>query len=159
MSFTRCICSGDVLHARSHLVDVALHELLAQLVDQLLEPLRSLLRGELVVLELADLPGEVRREHVELQVALHGRVSASSRRRSSPLSRAWRTLVVEGLALLVDDVAQLLCDVVVDAAEVVLLQEVGAAAAQLLQQLPQALEALAVAVPEAALHHPPQARC
>ena len=68
-------------------------------------------------------------------------------------------VVVEGPALLVDDVAQLLGDVVVHATEVVLLQEVGAPAAQLLHELAQALQALAVAVPEPALHHAAAARC
>ena len=74
MSLMRCICSGVMFSiARGHLVDVALHELLAELVEQLLEALRRLLRGELVALELADLAGQVGREHVELHVVLAGR--------------------------------------------------------------------------------------
>ena len=39
MSFMRCICFGLMFcMARGHLVDVVLHELLAELVQQLLEP-------------------------------------------------------------------------------------------------------------------------
>ena len=71
------------------------------------------------------------------------------------LARLLRELV-EALALHVDDVAQLLRDVVVDAAEVVALELVAAPAAQLLHQLAHALDALAVAVAEARLHHPAQ---
>ena len=82
--------------------------------------------------------------------------SASSWRRSVAAVAGLADLVVEGLALLVDDVAQLLRDVVVDATEVVLLEQVGAAPAQLLHQLAQALQPLAVAITEAALHHAAQ---
>ncbi len=146
----------DVLHARGHLVDVALHELLAELVEQLLEALRRLLRGELVALELPDLAGQVGREHVELHVVLGGGgLGQLLAPRVAALPRL-ADVVVERLALLVDDVAQLLRDVVVDAAEVVLLEQVGTAPPQLLHQLPQPLQPLAVAVPEAALHHAPQ---
>ena len=67
-----------------------------------------------------------------------------------------RAELVERLRSSVDDVAQLLGDVVVDTAEVVLLELVAAPAAQLLEQLAQALHSLAVAVAEAGLHQPPQ---
>ena len=56
--------------------------------------------------------------------------------------------LVEAPPLRVDDVAQLLGDVVVDAAEVVLLERVAPLAAELLEHLPDALDALAVAVAE-----------
>ena len=43
MSFIRCMSSGEtLLHRAGHLVEVALHELLAQLVDELLELLARL---------------------------------------------------------------------------------------------------------------------
>ena len=54
------------------------------------------------------------------------------------------------------DVAQLLCDVVVDAAEVVALELVAAPATQLLHELAHALDPVAVAVAEAGLHQPPE---
>jgi hypothetical protein len=60
------------------------------------------------------------------------------------------------VALHVDDVASSLGDLVVDAAEVVLLELLAALLAQLLEQLAHALDALAVAVLEALLHHAPQ---
>jgi hypothetical protein len=55
-------------------------------------------------------------------------------------------------------VAQLLGDVVVDAAEVELLQLVTALAPELLEHLPQAHELLAVAVLEPGLQHAAQGR-
>ena len=60
------------------------------------------------------------------------------------------------VALLVDDVVELVGDLVVDAAEVVALEPSWRSLAQLLEQLAQALQLLAVAVAEALLHHPPQ---
>ena len=58
----------DVLHRTGHLVEVALHQLLAELLHELLELLARFGRGELVLRQLAHLTGEVGREHVELQV-------------------------------------------------------------------------------------------
>jgi len=66
--------------------------------------------------------------------------------------------LVEALALEVDHLAQLVGDLVVDAPEVGLLEHLLAAPAQVLEHLPDALEALAVAVAEAALHHATQGR-
>ena len=60
------------------------------------------------------------------------------------------------MALLVDDVVELVGDLVVDAAEVEAVEALLALLAQLLHQLAQALQALAVAVPHALLHHPAQ---
>ena len=53
----RCHVLGThVVHRAGHLVEVALHELLAELVDQLVEALPRLGRREVVVAQLADLP-------------------------------------------------------------------------------------------------------
>ena len=57
-----------------------------------------------------------------------------------------------------DDLAQLLGDVVVDAAEVVVLEHLPPALAQPLEHLAQTHELLAVAVLQALLEHPPQRR-
>ncbi len=101
-------------------------------------------------------PDEVGREHVELQVlVLHDLIGDLLPALIPGLARFLRE-VVESLALHVDDVAQLLCDVVVDAAEVVSLELVSAAAAQLLHQLAHALDPVAVAIAEAGLHQPPE---
>ena len=88
------------------------------------------------------------------------RSAAASRavcaRRSSPLrSAAWRG-VVDGVALLVDDVVELVGDLAVDPAEIELVEPILALLAQLLHQLAQALQPLAVAIAHALLHHPPQ---
>ena len=64
--------------------------------------------------------------------------------------------VLDGVALLVDDVVELAGDLVVDAAEVEAVEPLLALLAQLLQQLAHALHALAVAVAQALVHHPPE---
>jgi hypothetical protein len=61
-----------------------------------------------------------------------------------------------GVALLVDDVVELLRDLVVDAAEVEPVEAVLALAAELVHQLPEPLEALPVAVLHALLHQSAQ---
>ena len=148
MSFMRCMSSGRHRpHRARHLVDVALHQLLAQLVDELLEPLLRLARLEVVLLELLDHAGEV------VRAACRGGGCArrwppprSPAAAASPDSAGVVELAVELLALGVDDLAQLAGDVVVDAAEVVLLELVAPPAAQPLEHVAQALELLAVAV-------------
>ena len=84
--------------------------------------------------------------------------SVSSWRRASPDSRASSASSSMRLALLSTTSRSSLGDVVVDAAEVVVLEPLAALLAQLLEQLAHALEPLAVAVLEARLHHPPQGR-
>ena len=75
MSFIRAMRSGvEVLHALGHLVEVALHQLLAQLVHELLELLARGVVHPLVLLERLHLAGEVGRELVELFAALLGDV-------------------------------------------------------------------------------------
>ena len=57
--------------------------------------------------QLADLAGEVVGQHVEAHVAVLGRSAAAvSARRSSPLVSASRDGVLDGVALLVDDVGR-----------------------------------------------------
>ena len=93
-----------VLHALGHLVEVALHELLAQLVHQLLELLAGAVVHPLVLLELLHLAREVGRELVELLAALLGelvddlllalvaRLAAPRRRARSMPSRSSSTI-------------------------------------------------------------------
>src|SRR5581483_12400604 len=64
--------------------------------------------------------------------------------------------LVDALAFLVDDLAKLTGDVVVDAAEVVLLEFVLAPPPQPLHQLAHTGQPLAVLVAEPGLHHPAQ---
>ena len=158
MSFIRCMSSGVIVPiGAGHLVDVALHQLLAQLVHQLLELLLRLARLEVVLLE-APSPCPARSFGSMSSWRWRSPVAASRglRRRSSPDCAGLVELAVELLALGVDDLAQLAGDVVVDAAEVVLLELVAPPAAQLLEHVAQALELLAVAVAEPLLHQPAQ---
>ena len=64
--------------------------------------------------------------------------------------------VVDGVALLVDDVVELAGDLVVDAAEIEAVEALLTLPAQPFEQLAHALHALAVAVAQALVHHPPQ---
>ena len=156
----RHVLRRHVLHRTAHLLEQLLRQLLAQLVDQLLEPVLRLGRLEVVLLQLAHLAGQVVGQQVEAQVALRRRVPG---RLGSPLVAGalgqplgFATGVVDGVALLVDDVVELVGDLVVDAAEVEAVEPLLALPAQLLEQLAQALHALAVAVAQALLHHPAQ---
>ena len=157
--------AGDVLgrhllHRPAHLLEELVGELLAELVEQLLEAPRRLLRLEVVLGQLAHLAGEVVGQEVEAHVAVHGRLAGGL---GAPLVAGALGVgvglalgVVDGVALLVDDVVELAGDLVVDAAEVEAVEPVLALLAQLLEQLAHALQALAVAVPQALVHHPPQ---
>ena len=86
--------------------------------------------------------------------------SVISWRRGSPeLGAASSSRSLDALAFSCSTISrELLGDVVVDAAEVVALELSRRAAPQLLEHLAHALEPLAVAVPEALLHHPAQRR-
>ena len=145
------------LHRARHLVDEALHELLAQLVDQLLELLAGLRGGELVLLQRLHLAGEVGRQEVEVHLALLddlvGDLLAALVR---PTRAASRASSCERGPLLVDDLPELVGDLVVDPAEVVVLEHLPALLAQAFHDLPQALEVLAVGGVEARLEHAAQ---
>ncbi len=62
------------------------------------------------------------------------------------------------MALLVDDVVELVGDLLVDAAEVATVEPLLACLAELVHQFAQALHPLAVAVLHALLHQPAQGR-
>ncbi len=146
--------SGDIdCIDAADLVDEALHELLAQLVDELLEPLAGLRGRELVLLEALDLAGEVGREQVEVHLALLDDLVGDLL--AALVARLGRLLrhVPQRAALLLDHLAELVGDLVVDPAEVVVLQHLPALLAEPLHDLPQALEPLAVLALEAGLEH------
>ncbi|MEL7210981.1 MAG: hypothetical protein AAGK32_22580, partial [Actinomycetota bacterium] len=60
--------------------------------------------------------------------------------------------ILQGLALLGGQLAQLVVDLVVDAAQIVVLQALGPLPAELLENLPEALDPLPVAILEPLLH-------
>ena len=150
------VFGGHALHGTGHLIDHLLRQLLTDLVEQLLESLRGLGRLEVVCLQLADLSGEIVGQHVEAEVAVGGGVA---RRLRSPFVAAalgGLCRVVDRMALFVDDVVELVGDLAVHPAEVELVEAILTLLAQLVHQLAQALQALAVAIAHALLHHPPQ---
>ena len=151
------VLGGHVLHTIGHLVDVLLHQLLAQLVHQLLELLARLAGRELVVLEPLDLAGEIGRHEVELQVAIGDDLVGDLLAALVAGLARFVGQIVERLAFRVDDVLELLGDLVVDTAEVEVVQALLALLAQLLEHLAQTLDAFAVDV-EARLQHPTQRR-
>ena len=89
MSFVR----GEVLrrhrlHRAAHLLEQLVGELLAQPVHQRLEPARRLGRLEVVLLQLADLAGEVVGQEVEAHLAVHRRVAGRLGPALVPVRRA-----------------------------------------------------------------------
>ena len=147
-----------VAHGAGHLVEPALGELLAELVEQLLEPLAGLVGHEVVLLQLADHAVEVRRQEVQLHAALgHGIAGDLLATDVARLAGSLFELVERG-ALGVDHVAELLGDVFVHAAQVVLLEPGPPLLAQALHELLDALDPLAVAILEPGVEHATQGR-
>ena len=117
-------------------------------------------RLEVVLLQLAHLAGEVVGQEVEAHVAVRRRFP----RRLGPALVAGALGVrlglahgvVDGVALLVDDVVELAGDLVVDAAEVEAVEALLALLAQVSSSSRTPCEPLAVAVAQALVHHPPQ---
>ena len=170
------VLGGDVLHGPGHLVELLLHQLLPELLEQVVEALLGLVRLELVVLQASNLAGQVVGQHVELhllgrrcllgQLGIPGgllrravlAVPGSVVSYKAELEIGQRRPVVEGLALLVDEIGQLVVDLVVHTAEIVVRQAFLALLAELVHDLPQTLDSLTVAVLESLLHEPPQRR-
>ncbi len=149
---------GHVLHALGELVEVALHELLAQLIHQLLEPFAGRVVHEFVFLERLHLAREVGRKLLELPTTLIGDVFHELLAALVTRARGLLDPAVDALALHVDDFVELLSDVVVDPAEVTVLELLPATLPELLQHLSQAHELLVVAVLEPLLHEPAERR-
>ena len=154
----RHLLGRDVLHALGHLVEVALHELAAQLVHQLLEPLaRASSSMKSYSWSACTLPARsggsssssmlrsAREILDDLLAPLVARLRGPRRVSRSIPARSWSTMSFE-----------LLGDVVVDAAEVAVLELLPPALAQPLEHLAHAHQLLAVAVLEALLEHPAQ---
>ncbi|MBK9181371.1 MAG: hypothetical protein IPM45_17780 [Acidimicrobiales bacterium] len=78
------LLGAHVAHGPGHLVDVALHQLLAEPVEELLEPLLGLGRREVVLLQLAHLAGKVGRQEIEPRPTLGGGLLPSASR-SNPV--------------------------------------------------------------------------
>ena len=74
----RHVLGREVLGLLGYLLHEVFHHLLAELVEQLVEALLSLRRGEFVVLKLAKLPGEVGRQHVQLHLLFGERVEIAA---------------------------------------------------------------------------------
>ena len=158
----REVLRRELLHRPAHLLEQLVGQLLAQPVEQGLEAAGRLGRLEVVLLQLADLAGEIVGQEVEAHVALGGGLPS---RLGAPLvagaggqSLGLALGVVDGVALLVDDVVELAGDLVVHPTEVEAVEPLLAFAPQLVEQLADAGEALAVPVAQPLVHHPAQRR-
>jgi hypothetical protein len=142
-----------VIDALLHLAELLLHQLVLELLHELLELLTSFFRNEVVVLQLLHPTGKVRRKEVERKVLV----------RRHRLGRFLTTLitrlaclvddVLDGPPLLLHDLFERFVDLVVDATEIVAIKGLLASLAELLQHFAQALNPIAVAVVEALLQH------
>ena len=143
---------GHVGHGLRHPVELALEQLGAQLLHQLLELLARLGAGPVVVLQGLHLTGQVGGQQIERHAPLGRRVVGDV---APPLVAGAVRLVdqvVDAGPLGVEHLAQAPGDVLVGAAEVVALEQLLATLAQPLEQLAHAGHALAVAVLEPPLH-------
>ena len=127
--------------------------MLAQFVHQLLEALLRLATLEVVGLQFAHLASQIVRQHVEAEVALGrgiaGRLGTSFV--AAPLGV--RSCLLNCVAFFIDDVVERVGDLLVDTAEVVLVEALLTFLAQLVEHLAQTLHALAVAIVHTLLHH------
>ena len=143
-----------VRHGRRHLVEIALHQLGAQLLHQLIEGLPGFAARPLVLLEALNLSGQIGRQEVQGHAALGRHLVGDLLAALVARLAGFVDQVVDSPPLLVDDVAQPLGDVLVGPAEVVAVEHLPPALPEPLEDLPHAGDALAVAVREAPLHEP-----
>ena len=132
-------------------LELLLHDLLAELLHQLLEHLPRVGVHEVVVLQTLDLAGDILWQLIELLLvlarhALHGLLELLGDLALLRLLAAVVDFVVDALAFGVLDLLQLLADVLEGVIQVGALQLLLAALAQLLHQVLQARHALAVLV-------------
>ena len=150
---------GGVVDCAGHAVQELLHELLAQLLGQLGELLAGLVALEVVVVEGLELAGQVGGQHVELEVlggrGLGGEVGPALVAFGPGPGRG-RVQLVQRPALGADHIAQGLGDVVVHAAEVVILQQLAATLPQPLEHVAQTLDPAARTVLEPVGHETAQ---
>ena len=104
------------------------------------------------------MPGEVGRQHVELEVALGDDLVGDLLAALVAALARLPSELVEALALHVEHLAERLGDLLVHAAEVVALELVAPAPAQPLHEVAHAHDLLVVPVAEALLHHAAQRR-
>ena len=143
-------------HALLQLIEHGVEQLLAQLVHQLLELLAGRVVHPVVLLQLADAPGEIGRQLLELLAPLLRELFEEL---LAPLVARLAGVVeaaIDAFALLLDDLVEPLGDVLVHAAEVVAVELLPAPLAQLLEHLAHALDVATLAVLEALLQHPSQ---
>ena len=143
-------------HAFVQLVEHRVEQLLLQLFHQLFEVLARGVVHPVVLLELADLAGEIGWQLVELHAA---RLREVVEQFLAPLvARLLRFVdaTIDAGALLVDDLVEAVRDVFVHTAEVVAVELFAALLAQLLEHLAHALHVAALPVGEALLHHAAQ---
>ena len=114
-------------HGARHLVEVGLHDLLAQPLQQLLEALSRLARGELVATQFSYAAGEVLWEQREFRAALGHDLLGHLPAPFVPGVAGFAFELVERPTLLADDLIQLVGYLAVGTSEIVLLALLAAA--------------------------------
>ncbi len=150
----RELLRGHLRHALRHLVEHGVEELLLELIDQLVERPPGLVVHEVVLLELADAPGKIGRQLVELLPPLARQ--AFEELLPAPVSRLAGVFEapINAVPLLLDYLVEPTGDVLEGPAELVAVERLPASLPQPLEHLPEAFDLPALAVAEALLEHP-----
>ncbi len=141
-----------VRHGRRHLVEVALHELRAELLHELVEGLTGLAAGPLVLLEGLHLASQIGRQQVQGHASFRGHLVGDLG--SALVARLLGLVdqILDSGSFLVDDLPQALGDVLVRPTQVVPVEHLPPTLPESLEDLSHTGDALTVAVLETPLH-------
>ena len=145
-----------VLDRSRHLVDVLLHQLLAQFLDKFLELLARFRRCEVVVLQISHHASEVLRHQVERQVPFGSNLFGELLAPGIAGIACFLSEFIDCLAFGVDYFTEFFRDFVVNATEVMTFERFTTFTSELVHHFSQALHALAVVGLESLLHHAAQ---
>ena len=137
-----------------HLVEVGLRHLLAELLHEFLEVLAGLGGHELVVLQPADLAGQVVGEQVQLHAALGGHLVGDLLAALVARVAGVGLEALDAQPLLAQDVLQFVGDLGVGPTQVTLFEQFLSLHPQLVEQLAQALDLVAVGRAPPTVEHP-----
>ena len=149
----RQLLGRHVLHALGHLVEVALHQLLAQLVHQAFELRPSGVVHEVIVLQRLHAARKIVGDQIEFETAFLRQLFDDFAAAFVIAGTSFLDAPIHSGALVLHDIVELLRDVVVHPAEITLFQLLLTPFPQPLQHLLHTHELLAVAILESLLEH------